>query len=167
MTYQNSFLHWTGPSLWLLFLKPGYTGLILIYSHLPGYHFISSDRENKAGGGVGLYIQSHLEFKLRTDLQSLNNALYESILVEIIQPRGKNISLLAVSTDPLMYWLLILTTLLRASYQPSALRINSLISLVILILIFLTHNLTNLLMSSSILCYLLIVCILWFLSLLA
>ncbi|XP_068687094.1 fibrillin-1-like isoform X1 [Montipora foliosa] len=52
-----------------------------------GYHFISSHREHKAGGGVGLYIQSHLEFKLRTDLQSPNNALYESILVEIIQPR--------------------------------------------------------------------------------
>ena len=59
--------------------------------HLPGYHFISSHREHKAGGGVGLYIQSHLEFKLRTDLQSPNNALYESIPVEIIQPRGKNI----------------------------------------------------------------------------
>ena len=44
-----------------------------------------------------------------------------------------------------MYWLLILSTLLRASYQPSALRINSLISWVILISIFLTqsHQPTN------------------------
>ena len=48
--------------------------------HFPGYHFISSHREH-----------SHLEFKLRVDLQSSNNALYESVLVEIIQPRGKNI----------------------------------------------------------------------------
>ena len=59
--------------------------------HLPGYHFISSHREHKAGGGVGIYIQSHLKFKLRTDLQSSDNALYESVLVEIIQPHRKNI----------------------------------------------------------------------------
>ena len=32
MTYQNFFLHWTGLSPLLLFLKPGYIGLILIYS---------------------------------------------------------------------------------------------------------------------------------------
>ena len=59
--------------------------------HFPGYHFISSHRDHKAGGGVGLYIQSHLEFKLRTDLQSSNSALNESLLAEIIQPHGKNI----------------------------------------------------------------------------
>ena len=39
-------------------------------------------REHKVGGGVGVYIQSHLKF---------NNALYESVLVEIIQPHRKNI----------------------------------------------------------------------------
>ena len=59
--------------------------------HLPNYHFISSHREHKAGGGVSIYIQSHLKFKLRTDLQSSDNALYESVLVEIIQPHRKNI----------------------------------------------------------------------------
>ena len=32
MTYQNFFLHWTGLSPLLLFLKPGYIGLNLIYS---------------------------------------------------------------------------------------------------------------------------------------
>ena len=45
--------------------------------HLPGYHFISSHREHKAGGGVGIYIQCHLKVKLRTDLQSFEHALYE------------------------------------------------------------------------------------------
>ena len=59
--------------------------------HLSGYYFISSRREHKAGGGVGIYIQSHLKFKLRTDLQSSDNALCESVLLEIIQPRRKNI----------------------------------------------------------------------------
>ena len=38
--------------------------------NIPGYHFISNSRENKLGGGVGLYIQSDLNFKPRTDLQS-------------------------------------------------------------------------------------------------
>ena len=30
--------------------------------NIPGYHFISSLRENKLGDGVGLYIQSDLNF---------------------------------------------------------------------------------------------------------
>ena len=98
--------------------------------HLPGYHFISSHREHKAGGGVGIYIQSHLKFKLRTDLQSSDNALYESVLLEIIQPHRKNI-IVGCFYRPLMPQLLILTTLSRASYQLSALRISYLISWVI------------------------------------
>ena len=55
------------------------------------YHFISSHREHKTDGGVELYIESHLELKLKTDPQSPNDALYESLLVEIIQPHGKDI----------------------------------------------------------------------------
>ena len=123
--------------------------------HLPGYHFISSHREHKAGGGVGIYIQSHLKFKLRTDLQSSDNALYESVLVEIIQPHRKNI-IVGCFIDPLMPRLLIFTTPSKASYRLSALRISYLISWVILILISLIHSPTNLLMSSSILWYLIV-----------
>ena len=59
--------------------------------NIPGYHFISNSREHKSGGGVGLYIQSDMNFKLRIDLQSSENSLYESVFVEIMRPQGKNI----------------------------------------------------------------------------
>ena len=61
-----------------------------LYS-IPGYCFISNTRQHKSGGGVGLFIKSDLKFKLRTDLQSPNNKLYESIFAEILQPNSKNI----------------------------------------------------------------------------
>ena len=59
--------------------------------NIPGYHFISNSREHKLGGGVGLYIQSDMNFKPRIDLQSSDNSLYESVFVEIMWPHGKNI----------------------------------------------------------------------------
>ena len=59
--------------------------------NIPGYHFISNSREHKLGGGVGLYIQSDMNFKPRIDLQSSDNSLYESVFVEIMRPHGKNI----------------------------------------------------------------------------
>ena len=127
--------------------------------HFPGYHFISSHREHKAGGGVGLYIQSHLEFKLRADLQSSNNALYESVLVEIIQPRGKNIIvgcfyrppdvLVADFNNSLEGILSTISFENKLSYLMGDFNINILNSQ--------SHQPT--IMSSSILCYL-IVCIL-------
>ena len=58
---------------------------------IPDYHFISNSREHKLGGGVGLYIQSDMNFKPRIDLQSSDNSLYESVFVEIMRPHGKNI----------------------------------------------------------------------------
>ena len=59
--------------------------------NIPGYHFISNSREHKLGGVFGLYIQSDMNFKLRIDLQSSDNSLYESVFVEIMRPHGKNI----------------------------------------------------------------------------
>ena len=59
--------------------------------NIPGYHFISNSREHKLGGGVGLYIQSDMNFKPRIDLQSSDNSLYESVFVEIMRLHGKNI----------------------------------------------------------------------------
>ena len=56
--------------LLLLFLKPNYIGLILIYSiyQTTVCVFIFSHKERKVGGRFGLYIRQ--KFKLRTDLQS-------------------------------------------------------------------------------------------------
>ena len=57
--------------------------------NIPTYSFLSNTRKDKSGGGVGLFIKSDLNVKPRTDLQSHDNKIYESIFDEIIQPNGK------------------------------------------------------------------------------
>ena len=94
--------------------------------NIPGYHFISNSREHKLGGGVGLYIQSDMNFKPRIDLQSSDNSLYESVFVEIMRPHGKNIIVGCLYTPPVPLSM-ILTGLLKISCQPSVLRISYLI----------------------------------------
>ena len=37
-------------------------------SNISGYNFIHHHRVNRAGGGVGIYLRDHLEFKHRVDL---------------------------------------------------------------------------------------------------
>ena len=59
--------------------------------NIPGYKFISNNRRHKHGGGVGLFIKDDLNFKLRSDLQSFDKKIYESIFIELIQPNAKNI----------------------------------------------------------------------------
>ena len=54
--------------------------------NIPGYHFTSNSREHKLGGGVGLYIQSDMNFKPRIHFQSSDNSMYESVFVEIMRP---------------------------------------------------------------------------------
>ena len=95
--------------------------------NIPGYYFISNSREHKLGGGVGLYIQSDMNFKPRIDLQSsdtihcTNQSLWKScdLMVKIL--------LLAASLDLPMPLSVTLTGLLKISCQPSVLRISYLI----------------------------------------
>ena len=47
-------------------------------------------RQHKSGGGVGLYLDSTMEFKTRPDLV-FNDSCIESLFVEICRPRGENI----------------------------------------------------------------------------
>ena len=49
----------------------------------------SNTRKHKSGCGVGIFIKSDLNVKHRTDLQSYENNIYESIFDEIIQPNEK------------------------------------------------------------------------------
>ena len=67
---------------------------------IPGYTFLSSSRQHKRGGGVGFFIKSNYHFKVRSDLQSSNAKLYESIFAEIIQPRSKNIIIGCIYKPP-------------------------------------------------------------------
>lgn len=57
---------------------------------IKGYNFVHNYRKDKTGGGVGLYLDSTLEFKTRYDLV-FNDSRIESLFVEICRPRTKNI----------------------------------------------------------------------------
>ena len=65
---------------------------------IDGYTFVHNHRPDKAGGGVGLYITSELEFKLRDDLTIAE--CFESLFIEICRSRGKNIIVGAVYRPP-------------------------------------------------------------------
>ena len=49
---------------------------------IPGYKFITANREDKTGGGVGIYIKEKIEFKIRKDLSIFKEDTLESIFVE-------------------------------------------------------------------------------------
>lgn len=50
--------------------------------NLPGYELITNNRPDKRGGGVGMFIQSDIKFKLRKDLICTHRAL-ETLFIEI------------------------------------------------------------------------------------
>ena len=58
---------------------------------IDGYSFVHKSRENRSGGGVGLYVSSNLNFKFRCDLDFLLPNVAESLFIEIVKPQGKNI----------------------------------------------------------------------------
>ena len=58
--------------------------------NLTGYSFVSKSRVNKIGGGVGLYIDCNLEYKLRLDISILNDYI-ECIFVELQQKNSSSI----------------------------------------------------------------------------
>ena len=58
---------------------------------ISGFQFLHKYRQNRTGGGVGLYISNDLEFKLREDLSLHNVDIVESLFIELIKPRENNI----------------------------------------------------------------------------
>ena len=59
---------------------------LLEYVNLPGYKFSYRNRDEKRGGGVGVYIEDYIAYKIRNDIISLDDSL-EHLWVEI---KGKN-----------------------------------------------------------------------------
>ena len=59
--------------------------------NIPGYTFISNHRATKSGGGTGLYLQDNLDYKICSDCNISDADVIESLFVEILVPRGKNI----------------------------------------------------------------------------
>ena len=58
---------------------------------LDNFSYVSMNRSNKKGGGVGMFISNDLNFKLRPDLNINEEGVSESLFIEIITTVGKNI----------------------------------------------------------------------------
>ena len=58
---------------------------------IENFKFVHEHRTCNPGGGVGLYLTKQLRFKTRADLNLNNNETAESLFIEIVNPRGKNI----------------------------------------------------------------------------
>ena len=66
---------------------------------IDGYKFVSKSRSSKLGGGVGLYLNTELAFKLHDDL-SVSTDIFECIFVEVVQLKAQNIIIGCVYRPP-------------------------------------------------------------------
>ena len=78
--------------------------------NIMGYNFVSNHRKSKTGGGVGIYLQNGLEYKLLEECKFSDPDVIESLFLEIIVPQGKKILLLVARTDHQIKTLLFLLT---------------------------------------------------------
>ena len=56
-----------------------------------GYNFVSNNRANRTGGGVGLFIDQNFSYKILPEFNVSDANINESLFVEIFVPRHKNI----------------------------------------------------------------------------
>ena len=58
------------------------------FIEIPGYDCICRSRSSKRGGGLTLYVDSdmNVSVKIRSDLDSFDSSVYESLIVQISQP---------------------------------------------------------------------------------
>ena len=68
--------------------------------NITGYNFVSNHRKSKIGGGVGIYLQNDIEYKILKECKFSDSEVIESIFVEIIVPQGKNIIVGCVYRPP-------------------------------------------------------------------
>ncbi len=55
------------------------------------YEYFGSNRPNKKGGGVGLYVSKQLEYKSRNDLDKNIDNIIETRFIEVLNKCSKNI----------------------------------------------------------------------------
>ena len=67
---------------------------------IAGFTFVGKNRENKRGGGVGMYVKNDLKYKIRTDIYSNNENTCELIAIEIVNDYSKNIVVITVYRPP-------------------------------------------------------------------
>ena len=71
---------------------------------LNNYEYFGSNRPEKRGGGVGLYVSKQLEHKSRNDLTK-NVGIIETKFIEIINDNGKNLIVGVIYRPPSGYFL--------------------------------------------------------------
>ena len=59
--------------------------------NLNNYSFITTNRGERKGGGVGMFISDDINFKLRSDLNINEEGIIESLVIETITATRKNI----------------------------------------------------------------------------
>ena len=67
--------------------------------NIPGYNFVSQPRSAKIGGGVGIYVDSRLDFKTRSDISRLSSHI-ECLFIEIKQLHKVNILIGCIYRPP-------------------------------------------------------------------
>ena len=72
---------------------------LLEYVRLPGYEFAYRNRDEKRGGGVGIYIRDTIEFKVRSDISKLDDSI-EHLWVEIQGKKKNSACLIGVFYQP-------------------------------------------------------------------
>ena len=72
---------------------------LLEYVNLPGYKSSNKNRDEKRGGGVGVYIKDRITYKIRNDKISLEDSL-EHLWVEIKGKNKKSSYLIGVAYQP-------------------------------------------------------------------
>jgi hypothetical protein len=50
---------------------------------IPGFTFVSKQRNNSRGGGVGFYVKNDVKYKILTNLSPFTDKLFESITIEV------------------------------------------------------------------------------------
>ena len=70
------------------------------YFDIKSYNFVCKNRIIKPGGDVGIYITEGLDFKIREDLCSLQNDVFESLFTEILQTNSRTNRIVGVVYRP-------------------------------------------------------------------
>ena len=68
--------------------------------NITGYNFVSNHRKSKIGGGVGIYLQNDIQYKILKECIFSDPQAIESNFVEITVPQGKNIIVGCVYRPP-------------------------------------------------------------------
>ena len=64
------------------------------------YEYFGSNRTEKRGGGVGIYVSKQLEYKIRNDLTENIEDIIETKFVEVVNNNGKNLIIGVIYRPP-------------------------------------------------------------------